>query len=129
VVNPNGPWQLELELADHNVGPVLSAAKQSPHLNVEFILGTQPENRQLAQITRISQAAAVNQDDQTVVQVIAEPLDLEAALLRTGADVRARIQCGKSNLAKVWFRDVMRFVHQKILFRLPEWNAASANKP
>ncbi|MEZ6119195.1 MAG: HlyD family efflux transporter periplasmic adaptor subunit [Pirellulaceae bacterium] len=129
IVNPNGPWQLELELADHNVGPVLSAAKQSPDLNVEFILGTRPEHKQLAKITRIAQAASVNQDDQTVVQVIAQPLDLEDALLRTGADVRARIQCGKSNLAKVWFRDVMRFVHQKILFRLPEWQAESADKP
>ena len=39
--------------------------------------------------------------------------------LRPGAEVRARVKCGKARLAYVLFRDVIQVWHETIMFRWP----------
>ena len=38
--------------------------------------------------------------------------------LRPGADVMAKIYCGRRSLGYVWFHDVINFIHSRVLFKL-----------
>lgn len=74
-------------------------------------------------------ARAETVEDKHVVKVeVAFPPEVKEDFLRhnnelrPGAEVRARIQCGKSRLAYVLFRDVVHVWYETIMFRWPFLN-------
>ncbi len=104
IADTNGPWQLELEVSDRDIGYVLKAYEDRRTLRVDYFLPMQPERTRSGSIRRIGVSARTDADQQlTSVPVIIE-VGGKQGDRRAGASVVARIDCGKRPLAYVWSR-------------------------
>ena len=113
VMDEKGDWQLELEIAEHRVGRILKAQKElGQHLPIEYRLLTSPESSYKATLKTLATRTVTAEEDGSVLEARAT-LDTEQLPSRAiGADVRARIGCGKSNLGDVLFGDVVEFIQR-----------------
>ena len=132
-------WVLEVEVPDDDMGPVLDAerrlkaevaAGQKPPgttLAAYFVTMTDPEHRYEGYVRRIA-AKAETVESKHVVKVTVGFDDTvrqdflrrnQVKELRPGAEVRARIKCGKARLAYVLLRDVIHVFYETVLFRWP----------
>ena len=113
VMDEKGDWQLELEIAEHRVGRILKAQKElGEHLPIEYRLLTNPESSYDATLKTLATRTVTAEEDGSVLEARAT-LDTEKLPSRAiGADVRARIGCGKSNLGDVLFGDVVEFIQR-----------------
>ncbi len=137
VMDEKGDWQLELEIAEHRVGRILKAQKElgekarkelgenawkelgekaqkelGEHLPIEYRLLTSPESSYEATLKMLATRTVTAEEDGSVLEARAT-LDTEKLPSRAiGADVRARIGCGKSNLGDVLFGDVVEFIQR-----------------
>lgn len=119
IVDPEGPWELELEVPEEQVGHLVSAqhASQEP-LQVTFIVASDPASKFRGQIREIHPAAEVRGSDQNVVlvRVAFDKQQIPTELLRYGTRVQGRIDCGQQPMGYVLFHDVIESVHKRILF-------------
>jgi biotin carboxyl carrier protein len=90
-----------------------SSESQDPNgLLIEYRLLTQPESSFFARLTRLSTRAAMTENEGSVLEAWAT-LDKSALPPCTiGAEVRARIGCGRSSLGDVLFGDVVEFIQR-----------------
>jgi multidrug efflux pump subunit AcrA (membrane-fusion protein) len=132
-----GEWVLEVEVPDDDMGPVLEAqsrlrreiaeGKKSPGSSLEtyWVSATDPERRYPGYVRRVS-SKAETVEGKHVVKVtvgftnkVRDDYLQRKGELRPGAEVRARIDCGKARLAYVLLRDVIHFWYENVLFRWP----------
>ena len=113
VMDETGDWQLELEIAEHRVGRILKAQKElGEHLPIEYRLLTSPGSSYEATLKTLATRTVTAEEDGSVLEARAT-LDTNKLPSRAiGADVRARIGCGKSNLGDVLFGDVVEFIQR-----------------
>ncbi|MCG6157165.1 GAF domain-containing protein [Rubinisphaera margarita] len=111
VMDPKGAWHLELEVKDKRMGHMLRAQQErDPKLDVEYVLATDPETTYEGHLQKISTRTAVNQEAGNVVQVVASINEEELPELRIGAEVKAKIDCGRMTLGYVLFGDALDFI-------------------
>ncbi len=118
IMQPDGPWRLELQVPEHRMGHIMRSLKAngSIELPVDYILATSVEKSfegtlSLANIaTRSSESEAAG----TVVEVYVDidPDDISEQSL--GAAVTAKIHCGKKSLFYVLFGDVVEFFQRHL---------------
>jgi hypothetical protein len=127
VADPSGPWQLELQMPEHQMGNVLNSQQESgKQLKVTYVLATDPGTERSGRVIEVHQAAEVRGEKGNTVLIKVELDDdlrvIEdgqlSAYCRSGADLRARVDCGRRCLGYVLFHDVIAFVQSRILFRL-----------
>jgi hypothetical protein len=137
IADTEGPWVLEVEVPDDDMGPVLRAqsqlekdirdGKKKPGTALEayFVTMTDPEHRYPGHVVRIASKAELV-DNKHVVKVTVGFSDKVRADfkrlgkdLRPGSEVRAGIDCGKARLAYVLLRDVVHVFYESVLFRWP----------
>lgn len=112
VMDDQGDWQLELEVPERRMGHLLQAQHgNTTPLPVEFMLVTDPMKTWPAELSRVAtRADAASKEDDAVVDAVAK-LDKEKVDdLRIGAEVRAKIECGRKSLGYVLFGDLIEFV-------------------
>ena len=108
--NP-GPWQLELDVEEKRMGHILRAIdkKGDADLPVEFILATSNEVTYKGEVNDIATRANTSEESGSIVELHAtfnkEKLPKDS--LRIGAEVSAKIDCGKRSLFYVLFGDVV----------------------
>jgi multidrug efflux pump subunit AcrA (membrane-fusion protein) len=110
IMNEDGPWQLELNVSESRLGHLVRAqqAHDGP-LPVEFVLVTKPEKHYDARLREVATRATLNEEQQLVVRSVAD-LDVDLGdQRRIGAEVRARIACGRKPVGYVLFGDVIEF--------------------
>ena len=113
VMDDAGPWQLELDVAEHRMGHLLRAQDSLGNDRpVEFLLVTAPEQTHRATLRAVSTRAVVSDSQRPVVEVLAALEDDQEVNRRIGAEVRAKIHCGRSCLGYVLFGDVIEFVQK-----------------
>ena len=116
VMDENGPWRLELEVEEHRLGHIFEGQQKlhTEHLPVEFVLATRPESTYTGSVQDIATRADVAAEKGTIVEVLTKinADDLPLDRRRIGAEVRAKINCGKSSLGYVLFGDVIEFVQK-----------------
>ena len=117
VADINGPWRLELELPESQVQSLLDARESTDNaLPIQFVLGTAPGQFHKASLTTVADTAQQHERLGVAVQLAAN-VDPEAAFhRRAGADVRAKIFCGKRSLGYVWLSDAWNFIRIRVLF-------------
>lgn len=116
VMDEKGDWQLELEIAEHRVGRILKAQKViGKDLPIEYRLLTSPESSYEATLQSLATRTVTAEEKGSVLEARASLDNSKLPPLAIGADVRARIGCGKSNLGDVLFGDVVEFI-QKYLW-------------
>ncbi len=133
IVDHHGPWSLRLHVPDRDAGPVLQAAEQDASLPIQFAVATQPQASYAATLQSIATAARLDESGEQVIDATAmvavdDSADsradradrsfdsFRASDVRVGADVTAKIACGKRSVLGSWFADVIDFTHRNVLF-------------
>jgi hypothetical protein len=116
VMDETGPWRLELEIEGSRMGHVLRAWNKSPDhkLHVDFIPATSAESTFSGELEEIANRSAVSSDQSNIFECT---VAIDAAQIpdrAIGAEVRAKISCGKRSLGYVLFGDVIEFVRQRL---------------
>lgn len=137
VAATDGEWVLEVEVPDDDMGPILDAqsrlenqikqGKKSPtaRLSAYFVTATDPEHRYPGYVIRIGSKAELVETKHVVKVTVGFSKEVQKDFLtrnqalRPGAEVRARIDCGKARLAYVLLRDVVHVFYETVLFRWP----------
>lgn len=113
----SGPWELELRVPDEKIGFVLEQRQASMDpLEVSFRLATDPDQTHTAKVRDV----AMNTDtvDEAGPQVlVTATLDrAEIPRLRPGADVMAKVHCGRRSLGFVLLYDIWNAIQTRLLF-------------
>jgi hypothetical protein len=116
VMDETGPWRLELEVEGSRMGHVLRAWNESPDhkLDVDFIPATDAESTFHGELEHIASRSAVSSEQTNIFECL---VSIDASKIpnkRIGAEVRAKISCGKRSLGYVLFGDVIEFIRQRL---------------
>ena len=128
IADVDGPWQLELLMPERRMGYIMKQYKQNPNLRVEFIVATQPGTTHYGTVVEISDRAQVRTDsgsasamssniNTVLIRVALDNKDALPLALRPGAEVSARVDCGKRPLGYVLFYELIVYFQKNILFR------------
>ncbi len=122
VMDTTKQWRLELDVPDFRLGHVLRAQEKfkKQDLDVEFVLATASETKHQALLEGISTRSVPSDAEGSVIEMYVriDPKTKQelGELLRIGADVRAKINCGKEMLGYVLFGDVVEFIQNRLWF-------------
>lgn len=117
VMDVTGPWELELQVPEHRMGHLLGAQAQScSSLPIDFVLVTSPERTFHAQVGEIGTRSTVSADGHSVIDVRADLFAQEQVTPHIGAEVRARVHCGRCSLGYLLFGDVIEFIQKNMWF-------------
>ncbi len=118
VVNVDGPWQVELLVADRHAGHLIDAAARSDEpLTVEFILAAAPAKTYYGTIEEIGQTMTLDAENGPSVKVLVATDSPVGDIQQMRSGVNAKIICGKSSLGYSCFHGVGDFI-QKHWFQL-----------
>ena len=118
VAQTDGPWVLELLLADQRVGHLRAAQQHmDEQLRVTFILATNPGEQLEGRIKRSARATMLDDEVGLALPITVEIDEEEIPHLRPGAKVTAKIHCGRRPIGYVWLHELFEFVQSRILFR------------
>ena len=116
VMDDAGSWQLELNVAEHRMGHLFRAQTSvTEPLPIEFLLVTAPEQTHQASLKEVGTRVVISEDNRSVVEVLASLENDQSLTRRIGAEVRAKLHCGRSSVGYVLFGDVIEFI-QKYLW-------------
>lgn len=99
--------------------------KRATSLSAYFVSATDPEHRYNGYVKRIATKAETVEQQHVVKVTVAFSEAVRKDFLsrnqslRPGAEVRARINCGDTQLAYAMLRDVVQFWHENVTFRWP----------
>ena len=132
IADTSSPWELEIFVPEAKMGHIVERQQKlqekdpNAKLEVEFVLATHTGEPIKGLVERIDTSAEVHGDDGNTVrmrvsfsqsalkQLVTDP----STELKVGADVKAKVLCGKRAIGYVWFSDLFEFVQSRILFRL-----------
>ncbi len=119
VADPTTQWELEVRMPEDRMGHIKRAQKQlGPELNVDFQVRSDPGHTLQGKVKEIEEAAHVEgEEGNTVLVRVAINRDDLPEEIRPGAEVSAKIDCGRRSLGYCWFHDVIEFIQTKILFK------------
>ena len=119
VAQPDGPWQLEIRMPEGQMGHVLRAqAENGRELGVRYMLASEPGRTYHGSVREVHDRAEVRgaEGSSVLMKVAIDRNDLQH--LKPGAEVVAKVECGRRSIGYVWFHEVFEFVQSKILFRI-----------
>jgi len=146
VAATEGDWVCEVEVPDDDMGPILAAQsrletdikegrkKAGTTLAAYFVTMTDPGHRYEGYVVRIAPGAEEKSEESDqykyrhIVKVMvgfseAVQKDYMARNdikeMRPGAEVKARVDCGKTNLAYYLLRKPIQVFYESVLFRWP----------
>jgi len=118
VADLEGPWEIEIEVSDSDMGPVLEARRRSERgqLPVSFLMATEPGQKYWGEVKQVARGAETDRQGQTRVKVVVGLPTGVPAQRRPGALVIPQIHCGTAPLGYVWFRAAWDNIRRYILF-------------
>ena len=145
VAAEDGDWILEVEVPDDDMGPILAAQskldadikagrkKVGSTLSAYFVTMTDPEHRYGGYVVRIAPGAETMAESEQyknrhIVKVTIGFTEAvrqdylvrnEVKVMRPGAEVRARVDCGGTSLAYYLLRKPIQVFYESVLFRWP----------
>jgi len=131
IADTSSPWELEIFVPEAKMGHIVERQQKlkendpDAKLEVEFVLATHTGEPIKGLVEKIDPTAEVHGDDGNTVRmrVSFSQADLKKLVsdpsteLKVGADVKAKVLCGKRAIGYVWFSDLFEFVQSRILFR------------
>jgi hypothetical protein len=125
VADPAQRWRLEVQMPEKRMGHIVDAQRKlgEEHLDVSYILALEPGATRHGKVEEIARSAEVRSEEGNTVLVYVE-LDKEEMeqlrkeqKLKQGAEVTAKVYCGRRPLGYVLLHDLFEFVESKILFK------------
>ena len=117
LADPDGPWELELNLPERRLVHVQAAQKGD--LPVTFVLSSHPGDTFRGRVMEIEQAAEVRGEEGNTVLVRVAVEKNELPPLHDQTTVTAKLKCGRSSVGYALFCDVIETIQTKVLFWLP----------
>ena len=131
IADPSGTWELEIYVPEAKMGHVVEQYEKQKtedpesKLKLTFILATHPSIRLEGQVEHIDTSAEMRGEDGNTVRMrvsfpqedLKKVVDNPAKDLKVGADVKAKIYCGRRAIGYVWFSDLFEFVQSNVFFR------------
>jgi len=116
VMDPSGTWRLELDIPENRVGHILEAQKglENEHLPVRYMLATATELTFDGNLESLSTRSVSSESEGTVVPAFVSLASPQPADPRIGAEVTAKIECGRRSLGYVLFGDVIEFLRKHL---------------
>lgn len=122
LVNPSGPWELELYLPEKRLWQLKQAQSElKPSLEVEFQLSAAlPGQTFVGRIVEVDRFASVREGEGNciVVRVAFDRDDIPEEVRVAGARVEAKIKAGQQSVAYVLFNDFWQMIRSQVLFPL-----------
>jgi len=132
IADTSSPWELEIFIPEAKMGHIVERLQKlqekdpAAQLEVEFVLATHTGEPIHGVVEKIDTSAEVHGEEGNTVRMrVSFPQDALKDLvndpsteLKVGADVKAKVFCGKEPIGYVWFSDLFEFVQSRILFRL-----------
>lgn len=119
VVDPSGPWELELQMPERRMGHVSRAAHEfSEGLAVKFLLASHPGQEFAGHVVEVHRTAEVHGDEGNAVVLRVAINKEELPELRSDTTVTARVHCGRRGIGYVWFHEVLETIQTKVMFWL-----------
>jgi hypothetical protein len=141
----DGDWILEVEVPDDDMGPILAAQskleadikagrkKPGTPLSAFFLAMTDPEHRYEGYVIRVAPSAETMAESEQYKNrhIVKVSVGFSEAVRRDymarnkikemhpGAEVRARVDCGRTNLAYYLLRKPIQVFYESVLFRWP----------
>ena len=118
VADPNGDWELELNMAEDRMGHIANAQNEfGKDLDVTYILATDPDVELKGKVKEVAESAEVSgEEGNTVVQSEWPSTRKQLPHLKVGATVTGKVHCGKRPSGYVWLHDPIAFVYSKVSF-------------
>ena len=111
VADLDGPWVLELQVADDRAGHVLAARETlTPDLEVDFLLPSDPGRKYRGRVIEVAPTTEVNAKQESSVLVTVAFDKNSVPALRPGATAVAHVHCGRRSLGYVWLHDLYDYV-------------------
>lgn len=119
VVDSEGEWELELHMPDNQMGYVEQARRElRANLPVKYHLATEPNARHDGEIQSVEAIAEVRGEEGNTVLIKVRGIKKEElSFLWPGAEVSAKVYCGKRALGFVWLHDAIAFFQSRFWFR------------
>lgn len=105
IMNEEGGWQLELEVAEHRVGHLLTYQQQHPDVSVKFRQLSHAQQSRECAVTRLADRTRPSSDLGSCSRVFCDVSQVDLPSRQVGSEVSARIQCGQQSLAYIWFHE------------------------
>lgn len=117
VGDTQGPWVIEMRIADKDFGHVRDAQKRlKPNLDVDFLLASDPSRSYRGTIRNV--AETTNVDDQIGISVMVT-VEVDSSQLsnpHAGTTAITRIHCGRQPIGYVWLHDLIDAIRTRLLF-------------
>lgn len=119
IVNPDGPWRLELHMPENQMGYIAKAQNElGKNLPVQYILATEPSVNRYGTLQEVERIAEVRgEEGNTVLMKVGDIGELEGSLRRPGATVSAKVYCGRCSLGFYLLHDPIAFLQSRVFFR------------
>jgi multidrug efflux pump subunit AcrA (membrane-fusion protein) len=120
VVQPQGDWELELQMPENDIGFVAEAQANpelGPELPVEYTTMANPGVKLKGKVKEVHHSAEVRGDEGNTVLIRVAINKDDVPVRRDGAEVMAQVYCGRASIGYVWFHDLVSWV-QKMWFRI-----------
>ena len=114
VMDPSRDWRLEVDVPENRIGHILAAQQKrnNERLPVSYMLATATESTYQGTLESLSTRSVASESEGTVVPVFVALAEPSAPSPRIGAEVKAKIDCGRASLGYVMFGDVVEFLRK-----------------
>jgi multidrug efflux pump subunit AcrA (membrane-fusion protein) len=114
VMDPDGDWRLEVDVPENRIGHILEAQQKlnEERLPVSYMLATATESTYQGKLESLSTRSVASESEGTVVPVFVALAEPAPQAPRIGAEVKAKIDCGRASLGYVLFGDVIEFLRK-----------------
>ena len=113
VVDPDGGWQLEIEVPERRVGHLLNCVRNSKKpIEVSFALFSNPGKEFKGELKSVDEKLEVYSDDGNCAKAIVCFYNdqIPADLLKSGTRINAKLHCGTRSIGYVWFHELFETV-------------------
>ncbi len=136
-IGGDSDWVLEVDVPDDDMGPILMAQSKLQReiaagtkqpgaaLRAYFHVATNPEDKYQGYVRRIAAKAETVEQKHVVKVTVGFDESVRREFLsrnqelRPGAEVRARVDCGKTRLSYYLLRKVVQVWYESVMFRWP----------
>ena len=105
IMQDTGGWQLELAVAERRLGHLLAYHQTNPVIDVKFRLLSSVQKSFDCQVTRFADRTVPSLETGSASGVYCDVSEIDQLPRQIGAEVSARIQCGRRSLLYIWFHE------------------------
>ncbi|OYP35806.1 efflux RND transporter periplasmic adaptor subunit [Rhodopirellula sp. MGV] len=116
VADLSGPWEIELEIPERSAGHLVELMRSpDSQRDVAFSIASDRSEVFVGTLIELSTRTDVGQHDNLITRATVAVPDDAKNLMRPGASIRCRIDCGTRSIGFVWFHEIYEAIRSWII--------------